>query len=82
MIERSRLPSERSTDRAGTLPVGSYALQNSLAECCLYHRLHIGVCGDGNTGPLLHREGAVRAPELHSGNLSASYMDLACQLGL
>jgi hypothetical protein len=41
LIERSRLPSRRSTDRAGALSVGSYALLNSLAVCCLYHRCSI-----------------------------------------
>jgi hypothetical protein len=69
-------------DRAGALPVGSYALPNSLAVCCLYHRLHNGVCGDGSTGPLIHWDDAARAPEIHSGKLPASHMDLACQLGL
>jgi hypothetical protein len=49
-------------DRAGALPIGSYALPNSLPVCCLYHRLHNGVCGDGNTGPLINRDGAARAP--------------------
>jgi hypothetical protein len=68
--------------RAGTLPVGSYALPNSVAVCCLYHRLHNGVCNDGNTGPLIHWDGAVRSPEINSGKLPSSYMDLACQLGL
>jgi hypothetical protein len=60
VIERSRLPPRRSMDRAGALPVGSYALPNSLAVCCFYHRLHKGVCGDGNTG-LIHRDGAAQA---------------------
>jgi hypothetical protein len=49
-IERSRLLLRRSMDRAGAPPVGSYALPNSLPVCCLYHMLHNGVCGDGNTG--------------------------------
>jgi hypothetical protein len=49
-------------DRAGALPVGSYALPNSLAVCCLYHRLHNGMCGNDNTGSLIHRDGAARAP--------------------
>jgi hypothetical protein len=49
-------------DRAGALLVGSYALPNSLPVCCLYHRLHNGVCGDGNDGPLIHRDGAAGAP--------------------
>jgi hypothetical protein len=62
MIDRSRLPPRRSTGRAGALSVGSYALPNSLAVCCLYHRLHNGVCGDGNIGPLIHWDGAARAP--------------------
>jgi hypothetical protein len=62
MIERIRLPPRRSINRAGALPVGSYALRNSLPVCCLYHRLHNGVCGDGNTGPLIHRDGAARSP--------------------
>jgi hypothetical protein len=48
-------------DRAGALPVGSYALPNSLAVWCLYHRLHNGVCGAGNTVPLVHRDGAAQA---------------------
>jgi hypothetical protein len=82
MIERSPLPSRRSMDRAGALPVGSYALPNSLAVCCLYYRLQNSVCGDVNTGPLLHRDDAAEPPEIHSGNLPASHMDLACQLGL
>jgi hypothetical protein len=59
-------------DRAGALPVGSYALPNSLPVCFLYHRLHNGVCGDGNTVPLFHLDGAARAPEIHSGKLPAS----------
>jgi hypothetical protein len=62
MIERSRSPPRHSMDRAGALPVGSYPLPNSLAVCFLYHRLHNGVCVDSNTGPLIHRDGAVRAP--------------------
>jgi hypothetical protein len=49
-------------DRAGALPVGSYALPNSLPVRYLYHRLHNGVCGDGNNGPLINRECAARAP--------------------
>jgi hypothetical protein len=60
MTERSRLPPRRSMDRAGALPVRSYALPNSLAVCCLYRRLHNRVCGDGNTGPLIHRDGAAQ----------------------
>jgi hypothetical protein len=48
-------------DRAGALLVGSYALPNSLLVCCLYNRLYNGVCGDGKTGPVIHRDGAVRA---------------------
>jgi hypothetical protein len=40
----------------------SYALPNSLAVGCLYHRLHKGVCGEDNIGPLIHRDGAARTP--------------------
>jgi hypothetical protein len=69
-------------DRAGVLPVGSYALPNSLAVCCLYHRLYNDVCSGGNTDPLIHRDGAARAPEIRSGKLPASHVDVACQLGL
>jgi hypothetical protein len=61
VIERSRLPRSGSMDRAGALRVGSYVLPNSLAVCCLSHRLYNGVCGDGNTGPLIHRDGAAQA---------------------
>jgi hypothetical protein len=62
MKELSRFHPLYPMDRAGALPVGSYALPNSLPVCCLYHRLHNSVCGDGNTGPLSHRDGAARAP--------------------
>jgi hypothetical protein len=62
MIERSLLPPRRPMDRAGALPVGSNALPNSLSACCLYHMLHKGVCGDGNTGTLLYRDGEARSP--------------------
>jgi hypothetical protein len=48
-------------NRAGALPVGSYALPNSLPVCYLYHRLHIGVRGDGKTGPLIDQQGAAQA---------------------
>jgi hypothetical protein len=51
----------RSTDRAGALPAGSYALPNSLAVCCLYHWLHNGVWVDGSTCPLFRRDGVARA---------------------
>jgi hypothetical protein len=61
MIERSQLLPKRSTDRAGALPVGSYALPNSLAVCYFYHRLQNDVRGDDNTGPQLHRDGAAQA---------------------
>jgi hypothetical protein len=61
IIERSRLPPRRSMHRAGALLVKSYAFSNSLAVCYLYHSLHNGVCGDGNTGPLIHQDGAARA---------------------
>jgi S-adenosylmethionine synthetase len=69
-------------DRAGALRVGNYALPNSLTVSCLYHRLHNGVCGNGNT--VFYFIGTVRPepPEIHSGKLPASHMDLACQLGL
>jgi hypothetical protein len=49
-------------DRASAFPVASYPLPNSLPVFCLYHRLNNGMCGDGNTGPLIHRDGAARAP--------------------
>ena len=69
-------------DRAGALPVGSYALPNSLPVCCRYNRLHNGVYGDGNTGPLVIGTVRPEPPEIHFGNLPASHVDLACQLGL
>jgi hypothetical protein len=62
MIEHSRFPPRRPFDHAGAQPIGSYALLNGPTVSCLYHRLHNGVCGDGNTGPLIHRDGAARAP--------------------
>jgi hypothetical protein len=50
--------------------------------CCLFHRLHKGLCRDGNIGLLILRDGAVRTPEVNSDNLPASHMDLACPLAL
>jgi hypothetical protein len=47
--------------------------------------LHNGVWFDGNNDPLIHGFiGTARPepPEIHSGKLPASHMDLACQLGL
>jgi hypothetical protein len=41
---------------------GPVTLPNSLAVFCLYHRLLKGVWVDGNTGPLIHRDGAARDP--------------------
>jgi hypothetical protein len=65
-------------DRAGALPVGNYALPNSIPVGYLYHELHDGVCGGGKTGHLIHRE----RPEIRSGKLPDSHIDLACQLGI
>jgi hypothetical protein len=48
-------------DHPDALPVGSYALPNSLPVFCLYHRPYNGVWVDGNTGPLIHRDSADRA---------------------
>jgi hypothetical protein len=53
--KRFRLHRRRPFDRAGALPVKSYALPNSLTVYCPCHRLHNGLCGDGSTGPLIHR---------------------------
>jgi hypothetical protein len=61
MKERSRLHSRRTMDRVNILPIGSHALLNSLPVCCLCHKLRIRVL-DGNTGPPIHPDGAVRAP--------------------
>jgi hypothetical protein len=82
MIEPSRFPAYRPMDRAGALAVGSYALPNSLAVSCLIIG-SITACVVTETLVLLFI-GTVRPepPEIHSGKLPASHMDLACQLGL
>jgi hypothetical protein len=49
-------------NRAGALPVERYALPNNLPVAGLYHRLQSDICGDGSSGPLIHRDGAARAP--------------------
>jgi hypothetical protein len=63
MIERIRFYLQQPMERAGALPVGSYALPNNLPVGCLHHWLHNGVCGEGSTGPFLYRDGVDRAPK-------------------
>jgi hypothetical protein len=82
--ERFRLHRRRPLDRAGALPVKSYALPNSLTVYCLCHRLHNGLCGDRSTGSLIHQDGC--GPS-HLQSIPASYEPAmwtwpACQLGL
>jgi hypothetical protein len=73
-------------DRAGALPVGIYLHPNSLTVCCVYDMLHNAMCCDGNTGPLIHRDGAARAPRNLFWPVPANHLDLAldtsCQTGL
>jgi hypothetical protein len=62
MIERIRLHSRWSVNRADALPVRRCALPSNIPVGCLYYRLQNGICGDGSTGPLICRDGAARAP--------------------
>jgi hypothetical protein len=71
MKEHSRLHPRYLMYRAGATPVG-----------CLHFRTVSNlVWGAGRNGLLIHTA-QPELPEIHSGQLPASHMDLAFQLGL